>query len=62
VHGRTGRHEHRNWSGVIPQYQQQRIISNSAMIIYDHQNRPDGPFEGQTQQTYGEDDVIQILT
>ena len=48
-------------SGVIPRNQQQQIISNSAVIIYDHQNRPNGPFEGQTQQTCGGDSVIQIL-
>ena len=49
------------WSGVIPKNQQQQIISNTAMILYDHQNRPDGPFEGQTQQECGGDGVIQIL-
>ena len=49
------------WSGVIPRNQQQVIISNSATIIYDHQNRPNGPFEGQTQQACGGDGVIQIL-
>jgi hypothetical protein len=49
------------WSGVIPKNQQQQIISNTAMILYDHQNRPDGPFEGQTQQACGGDGVIQIF-
>lgn len=49
------------WSGVIPKNQQQQIISNNAMILYDHQNRPDGSFEGQTQQACGGDGVIQIL-
>jgi hypothetical protein len=49
------------WSGVIPKNQQQQIISNTAMILYDHQNRPDGPFDGQTQQACGADGVIQIL-
>jgi len=47
------------WSGVIPKNQQQRVISNTAMILYDQQNRPDGPFEGQTQQACGGDGVIQ---
>ena len=49
------------WNGVIPSNQQGQIISNSATIIYDHRNRPDGPFEGQTQETCGGDGVIQIL-
>ena len=49
------------WSGVIPSNQQQRIISNTAMIRYDHQNRPNGPFEGQTQQPCGDGGIIQIL-
>ena len=49
------------WRGVIPKNQQQQIISNTAMILYDHQNRPNGPFEGQTQQACGGDVVIQIL-
>lgn len=49
------------WSGVIPNNQQQQIISNTAMILYDHQNRPNGPLEGQTQQACGGDGVIQIL-
>ena len=49
------------WSSVIPSNQQQQIISKTTMILYDHQNRPDGPFEGQAQQAYGEDGVIQIL-
>jgi hypothetical protein len=37
-----------------------QIISNTAMILYDHQNRTNGPFEGQTQQACGGDGVIQI--
>ena len=49
------------WSGVIPKNQRQQIISNTAMILYDHQNRPDGPFEGQTQQACSGNGVIQIL-
>ena len=49
------------WSGVIPSNQQQQIISNTAMILYDHQNRPNGPFEGQTQQPCGDGSIIQIL-
>jgi hypothetical protein len=49
------------WSGEIPKNQQQQIVSNTAMISYEHQNRPDGPFEGQTQQACGGDAVIQIL-
>ena len=49
------------WSGVIPSNQQQQIISNTVMILYDHQNRPNGPFDGQTQQACGGDSVIQIL-
>ena len=49
------------WGRVISGNQQQQIISNTAMILYDHQNRPNGPFEGQTQQTCGGDSVIQIL-
>jgi len=49
------------WSGVIPKNQQQQIISNTAMILYDHQNRPNGPFEGQTQQPCGDGSIIQIL-
>ena len=49
------------WSGLIPKNKQQQIISNTAMILYDHQNRPDGPFEGQTQQACGGDGVIQIF-
>jgi hypothetical protein len=49
------------WSGLIPKNQQQQIISNTAMILYDHQNRLNGPFEGQTQQAYGADSAIQIL-
>jgi hypothetical protein len=49
------------WSGVIPSNQQQQIISNTAMILYDHQNRPSGPFEGQTQQPCGDGSIIQIL-
>jgi len=49
------------WSGVIPKNQQQQIISKSATITYDHQNRPNGPFEGQTQQACGDGSIIQIL-
>jgi len=49
------------WSGLIPSNQQQQIISNTAMILYDHQNRPNGPFEGQTQQPCGDGSIIQIL-
>jgi len=49
------------WSGVIPKNQQQHILSNTAMILYEHQNRPNGPFEGQTQQACGGNGVIQIL-
>ena len=49
------------WSGVIPSNQQQQIISYTAMILYDHQNRPNGPFEGQTQQACDGEGVIQIL-
>jgi hypothetical protein len=49
------------WSGVIPSNQQQQIISNTAMILYDHQNRPNGSFEGQTQQPCDDGSIIQIL-